>query len=209
MDFLGEFDSIQNGLKEELSKVCEELLLTSAKWSHFEQVTKERDWLVGDVERVTEERDRLVRDIERVTKERDGLVRDVERVTKEHGASKPEIFLWLCWWTKFFYPGDPGQVHPLDYNKMEASSTKAWPRAIRVVMPKDTYLTIKAEHDQIMKNWVEQRGDGLSSNHYDYLVYSHAVVWEQALKEKKVSVENCQDIRKKYMEILSYEMLDY
>ena len=72
-----------------------------------------------------------------------------------------------------------------------------------MAMQKDVYLTIKAEHDQIMKNWVEQRGDGLSPNNYDYLVYSHAVVWEKALKEKKVSLENSQDIREKHMDLMS------
>jgi len=99
---------------------------------------------------------------------------------------------------------DPGRVRPSDYNEMEVSSTKGWPRAIKKVMKNEVYLTIKAEHDQIMDNWVGQRGDGLSPNDYDYLVYSHAIVWEKALKEMKVPVENCQDIRKKYMEFMTF-----
>jgi len=142
VNFVGDFDRIKNGLKEELSKV-------------------------------TEERDGLARDVERVTKERDELARD------------------------------PGQVRPSDYDEIKASSTKAWPGAIKVVMQKDVYHTIKAEHDQIMNNWVEQRGDGLSPKDYDYLVYSHAIVWEKALKE--VSVENFQDIREKYKGFMLYE----
>jgi len=85
---------------------------------------------------------------------------------------------------------------------MEVSSTRAWPRAIKVVMDDDVYLTIKAEHDQIMNNWAQQRGDGLSPNNYDYLVYSHAVVWEKALKEKDVSVADLQDIRNEYMNLM-------
>ena len=94
-------------------------------------------------------------------------------------------------------------MHPLDYDEMKASSTKAWPGAIKVVMPKDVYRSIKEEHDQIMNDWVKQRGDGLSSNDYDYLVYSHAVVWKKALKEQKVSVEDFEDIEKKHMDFMS------
>ena len=103
----------------------------------------------------------------------------------------------------FFHPGDPGQVRPFDYDEINASSTKAWPGAIKKVTPKDVYRTIKEEHDRIMNDWVEQRGDGLSSNDYDYLVYSHAVVWKKALKGKKVSVEDIEDIEKRYMDTMS------
>ena len=84
-------------------------------------------------------------------------------------------------------------MRPADYDEMEVSSTKAWPRAIKMAMQKYVYLTIKAEHDQIMKNWVEQRGDGLSPNNYDYLVYSHAVAWKTVLKER-VSVNDFKHI---------------
>ena len=93
-------------------------------------------------------------------------------------------------------------MRPSDYNEMKVSSTRAWPRAIKVVMKDDVYLTIEAEHDQIMNDWVEQRGDGLSSDDYDYLVYSHAVVWKKALK-KMVSVEDFEDIEEKHMDVMS------
>jgi len=122
----------------------------------------------------------------KVTEERDGLARERDGLIK---AAR-----------------DPGQVRPSDYDEIKASSTKAWPGAIRVVMQKDVYHTIKAEHDQIMNNWVEQRGDGLSPKDYDYLLYSHAIVWEKALKEKTVSVEQFQDIREKYKLIMSVEI---
>jgi len=171
---------IENAFKEAVDYLLAQRVDFLGEFDHIKNEKEE-------LSKVTEERGR---DVERLTEERDGLARDVERVTKERDAR------------------DPGQVRPSDYHVMKASSTKAWPRAIKVVMQKDVYLTIKAEHDQIMNNWVEQRGDGLSSNHYDYLVYSHGVAWEKALKEKKASVENCQDIRKQYMEFMSYEIDD-
>ena len=168
-----------------------------------ERVTQERDESVKKLERVTQERDESVKKLERVTKERDELVGKVdhERVTQERDeliASKLEIFLWLCWWTEFFHPGNPGQVRPSDYNEMQASSTKGWPDAIKVLKNEDVFNTVKAEHDQIMKDWVERRGDGLSSDNYDYLVYSHAVAWKKALKAKVVfnDVEHIMSIYK-------------
>jgi len=159
-------------------------LVISSFPNHSPLLSKQRANFVGEFDpiklkeelsKVTEERERLVRDVERVTEERDGLKKDAR---------------------------DPGQVRPSDYDEMKASSTKAWPGAIKAVMPKDEYLIVKAKHDQIMNNWVEQRGDGLSHNDYDYLVYSHARVWEKALKEK-VSVEESQAIRQKYIDVMS------
>jgi len=124
-----------------------------------------------------------VKKLAKVTKEREGLVGQVEWLTKEYDAR------------------DRGRVLPSDYTEMELSSTRAWPRAIEVIMP-HVYPAMKVKHDQIMDKWVQERGDGLLPTHYDYLVYSHAIVWDKVLDDSKVSIPIGQDIRKKYVEIM-------
>ncbi|KDR69245.1 hypothetical protein GALMADRAFT_215256 [Galerina marginata CBS 339.88] len=74
-------------------------------------------------------------------------------------------------------------VNPPDADIIKLSATVAWPRAIRHVLGASPADTLERRHDTLMQEWVLARGDDISSNAYDFFVYSHGVAWFKVVVE--------------------------
>lgn len=74
-------------------------------------------------------------------------------------------------------------VHPPDAEYAKLSSTIAWPRAVKHVLGAGPLDAIQIRHDQLMSSWVVSRGDNISPEAYDYLIYSQWVGWPKVVLE--------------------------
>ncbi|PPQ75471.1 hypothetical protein CVT26_015955 [Gymnopilus dilepis] len=92
---------------------------------------------------------------------------------------------------------DPNKIRPSDYADMQLYDQAAWPTAVVSVLGLQRAGTLQKEHQAYMDKWVKERGDSLSADAYDYLVYSFGVAWQRVLLDSQNVKE---DERKKILE---------
>ncbi|KDR69267.1 hypothetical protein GALMADRAFT_160555 [Galerina marginata CBS 339.88] len=80
-------------------------------------------------------------------------------------------------------------VNPPDSDIIKLSATVAWPRAIKHVRGARLTERLREKYDILMNDWIVARGDNISSNAYDYLVYSHGVAWPNAILAKTTKAD--------------------
>ena len=74
-------------------------------------------------------------------------------------------------------------VHPPDAECIKLYATIAWPRAVKHILGAVAFGDIQKRHEQLMSSWVTSRGDKISSEAYDYLMYSRWVGWPKVVLE--------------------------
>ena len=92
---------------------------------------------------------------------------------------------------------DPNKIRPSDYADMQLYDQAAWPAAVVSVLGLQRAGTLQNAHKAYMDKWVKERGDSLSADAYDYLVYSFGVAWQRVLLDSQNVKE---DERKKILE---------
>jgi len=74
-------------------------------------------------------------------------------------------------------------VQPPDADHVKLYATIAWPRAVKHILGAVAFGDIQKRHEQLMSSWVVSRGDNISSEAYDYLMYSQWVGWPKVVSE--------------------------
>jgi len=92
-------------------------------------------------------------------------------------------------------------VHPADADYVKLYATIAWPRSVKHVLDATLFNDIQQRHNQLMNKWVISRGDNISSEAYDYLVYSRWVGWPEVVLEVS-SEEELARVRARCEEIM-------
>ena len=92
-------------------------------------------------------------------------------------------------------------VNPPDAEIITLCATVAWPRAVKQILGASLFDPIKTKHQHLMSSWAASRGDGISSQAYDYLTYSLGVGWPRAIVEA-TSEDDFIRVRRRYEEIV-------
>ena len=74
-------------------------------------------------------------------------------------------------------------VNPPDAEYFKLSSTIAWPQAVKHILGAAPFDDIQKRHEQLMSSWVVSRGDNISFEAYDYLMYSQCMGWPKVVLE--------------------------
>jgi len=144
------------------------------------KAVEEKGKAVEEKEKALEGKEKALEDKEKELKARESAIAERENDLK--GASSRT------------------NVQPPDADIVHDSTKAAWPRAVRRVLP-SKFSNVNQRHQELMSDWVVARGDNISSDAYDYFVYSHGVVWPKAVLE--ITTEgNLSEIREKHKEIM-------
>jgi len=155
-----------------------------------EKALEEREKGVQEKEKAIEEKEKAVENKEKELKAREKAFAECEDNLKgghTHGDGSDQ-------------PSPRTHVQPPDADMLNDSAKTAWPKAVKRVVP-SKFSNVNKRHQELMSDWVVARGDNISSDAYDYFVYSHGVVWPKAVLE--ITTEgNLLEIQEKHKEIM-------
>jgi hypothetical protein len=166
----------------------------------FEKAVEDREKAVEDKGKALEEKGKVLEDKEKALEDKENALEEKEKAldTREKAIAEMENS------PKGGDGSDQASAHsnvlPSDAEMIQYSTATAWPRAVKVVLRCESNH-IKQRHATLMSEWVVDRGDNLSSDAYDYSVYSHGVAWPKAILEA-TTYADLMNVQGKHQEIM-------